>query len=250
MTPDWVFDFFDQHYGSMGLDWSVDQQDTVASGLCGLLSLAPGMTVFDQCCGRGGLGSGLSRKGIHSIGVELNGAYVQDATRGAPKGPGQARFIADDAFSFAPDVPVDASVNWHSSFGYAGMEGAGRLIERMRHHLKPGGRWLLELPNPLWMARHFSPELRTNLEGAHAGEELVRHSHWEDQWLCQDWEVLREGKVIWQQKGTRCWHFSLPDLETLVEQTGDREVGLFGALDGKALDAVDPRMILVVEKNP
>lgn len=246
---DWVARFFDQHYGSLGLSWTDEHQKTVAGGLARLLGVSAGMTVFDQCCGRGGLGWGFGKMGIHSIGIDQSASYIEDAIQGAPQGPGRATYVTGDAFEFAPAIPVQAAVNWHSSFGYDGMNGGRHFIRQLRASLEPGRRWLLELPNPHWMKAHFSPILRLPLDGNHAGEELVRHSHWDGQWLCQDWAVFKNGEKTWEQKDTRCWHFSMPDLVTLIGETGDVPLGFLGGLDGSAVTDEDPRVIVLVEKR-
>lgn len=249
MTPEWVTRFFDSQYGALELSWSLDSQIKVAKGLKQLLNLSPGDMVFDQCCGTGGLGWGLARLDINSLGVDQSLSYIEYALKNRPNGPGQADFLCRDAFEFSPSKLIDGAVNWHSSFGYAGVEGGRRLIEQLRVSLKTGKRWLIEIPNLEWLQANFLTHIESKLGGEREGQTLYRQSKWVDGWLCQNWCIRKDNAVIWQQNNTRCWHFSKKEIVTLIEDCGDQLLGIYSDLEQTELGLEHPRMIVVVEKR-
>lgn len=249
MTPEWVARFFDNQYGQMDLTWSPSHQEMVARGLIDYLELEKENSVFDQCCGLGGLGWGLAREGIFSLGVDQSQAYIEHAQKHHPKTPTRADFICEDAFYFKPEIPMDACVNWHSSFGYAGVEGAKKLIANMRHPLKNNKRWLLELPNLAYLKNNFKSELKQELTGEREGQVLIRESKWKKGWLHQDWTITQNGRILWQQKDTQCWHFSHSELFSLIQEVGDIPIGIYSDFNKTPLTDDHPRMIWLMEKR-
>lgn len=248
LSPSWIHSFFDTYYGEFGLTWTEEEQIQVASSLKSILNLNQGEVVFDQCCGLGGLSWGFSRLDIEAIGVDLSHSYIQKAQIEHPPTKIKSQFYCADAFTFQPPKPIDAAVNWHSSFGYAGIQGGLKMIQNLRAKLKKNQKWLLELPNLSYLKSHFQPVFKQRLKNDERLQ-LIRHSAWDRGWLEQDWFVMQDNEYVWKKEKTRCWCFSIPEILEMIHHFDDKLVGMYGNLSMEPLHHQHERMIIVVEKQ-
>ena len=108
------------------------------------LALAPGQTLVDLGCGRGGPGLWLARsRGVSLVGVDFSPVAIQQASgRVVVFGPAQAaRFVVGDlAATGLPDAVADAVVSIDALHLAADLPAAGREVLRI---LRPGHRLVL-----------------------------------------------------------------------------------------------------------
>ena len=83
------------------------------------LNLGPCDHIFDQCCGSGSLAIPLASAGFQVTGCDLFEPYINRAIADSADHISPPRFVCADAFTFVPDEPCDAVINWYTSFGYA-----------------------------------------------------------------------------------------------------------------------------------
>lgn len=249
--PAWVREFFGSTYAACDLDWPRERQDAVAAGVMDLLRVRAGARVLDQCCGTGSLSLGLARRGIQTVAIDQSAAYVE-AGRAAALAEGlPGEWAVGDAAAWAPSLPVDGSVSWHSSIGYGGPQGARALLGALRAPVNPGCRWLVEIGNRDHFDLHFKPDW--SVERTLPGEGLVRvrrQGQWDGDELVQDWTVERDERVLWSCTGTRYWHPRRAQVTDIAREWGDRWVGTYADAGGGPWSAAAPRTILVFERAP
>lgn len=248
--PEWVARFFGSTYASANMPWPEDKKARISGALMDVLELKPGKVALDQCCGEGHLALALAARGLRVYGVDQSADYIQKANQLCENsGHLDAHFEAADAALWYPPEQVDAAISWHTSIGYGGKRGAEHMIGALRRPLKREKLWLMELRNlkhyrgahPLHFSENFiSPEW---------GEATVeRIGEWDGNDLIQHWRIHQEGKTLWTQNDTRCWHPSIEEIHALVRSFGDRIVDIYADVDRSALSDRSPRMTVLVRK--
>src|SRR5208283_3335752 len=89
--------------------------DATIAFLTDKLQLKAGATIFDQCCGLGGMSIPLAKLGFRMVGVDLCHKYIAMAQAEAAAAKLQAEFAVGDAFVFVPGRACDAALNWYTS---------------------------------------------------------------------------------------------------------------------------------------
>lgn len=149
----WWADFFDDSFGSLYLDRDGDSLlPQTVDFLIKALNLKAGSLLFDQCCGTGAISHAFAERDIRAVGVDQAESYIAKARQ--KKLP--CTFVTGDAFTFLPDAPCDAAINWATSFGY--MDDDVKNIEMLRRiyeSLKPGGRFGFEYSNGACDLKNF-----------------------------------------------------------------------------------------------
>ncbi len=112
------------------------------------LGLAPGMEVLDCPCGDGRVGMHLARRGVRYTGMDINSRFVRQARRRFAIDGLQGVLAQGDMRELAYVERFDAIVNWFNSFGYYDVETDFMVLQRLVRALRPGGRVIVEAPNP------------------------------------------------------------------------------------------------------
>jgi SAM-dependent methyltransferase len=217
--------------------------------LCERLGLRPGTTVLDQCCGIGSLALPLARRGVRVVGVDQCPGYVERARRGAAAEGLDCRFHVGDACDFVPGQPVDAVVNWGTSFGHADDAGNSRLLERAFEALRPGGRMVLDYQHVARVLREFQPVLlHRRAEGG--GETLlIRESRLDlaGGALLQRWTfVFPDGRRDERQSAIKLY---LPHaLAAMLRACRFADVRFYGGVGGEELGLNSPRCIALARR--
>lgn len=242
--PIWVQHFFDGFYAQCDLRWPVEHQQYVANGLMRHLNLQAGAHVFDQCCGEGYLAHALSKKGCHVWGVDQSETYIQTARTLTPNGT----FVAADAGIYTPDNTMDAAVNWHTSLGYGGKEGALLLLQRLTQCLKHGGLFIVDVRNVSLYKQQALVSHETIATKQWGDVLMTRSGEWKENVLWQNWSASTADGVVWSQEDAACFHPSLKDMDDLFEHIGAKRVHVLGTFDEAFDDQRHERMIVVGQK--
>jgi SAM-dependent methyltransferase len=204
------------------------------------LRIAPGTRVFDQCCGTGRLAVPLAKLGAEVIGVEQAAAYVARARAAALGLP--AKFDVGDAFTYVPDRPCAAAVNWWTSFGYLADDAANlRMLQRAFDALAPGGRFALDFPNTANLYAVFRPhEITRRGDITMLRESTLDLAHGV---LRKTWTFITGERRV---ERTSLLRLYTPDqLATLFVAAGFTEIACYGGTDGAPLALDRPRCIVV-----
>ncbi len=251
MATDWWLSFYGDEFADTLLADAEPRAARSAAFLVEKLRLSPGMRVFDQCCGRGRISHALARLGMRTIGVDAAEGYVTAARAIAARESLDCAFHVGDAFEFVPFEPVDAAVNWYTSFGYTPDDARNaRMLQRNMGGLKPGGWFALDYYNTVRMLQSFEPRLERRHPRPGGDALVVRDASLdlERGMIDQRWsfQLAHEPPVI-QLGSTRLY---LPHaLRELVLQAGFTNVELYGDDDGSPLSSTSPRCIVVAQKS-
>jgi SAM-dependent methyltransferase len=214
------------------------------------LGLAPGVRVFDQCCGIGSLAIPLARGGACVIGVDQSSAYIERARRDAAAAGVAADFRVGDAFEFVAPVPCDAALNWWTSFGYTDDDKRNaEMLRRACESLAPGGRFVLDTMNVPGVLRAFQPTVVTR-RATRRGEIALRR---ESQVLPAEGVMLKrwiyelsDGRCVERHSRVRLY---LPHtLVAMLEACGFVDVRLYGDVSGRPLTLDSLRCICVARR--
>ena len=223
----------------------VAQTDQQARFALSALGVRPGQRLLDVCCGPGRHSLALARLGgLHVIGVDREPELIAEAQRRATESVGaNIRFVQSDARRLPPLGPFDAAVCMFASWGYAGdPQVDGQVLAAVARQLRPGARFLLDLPNLEW--------LRAHPRGANlsvAGGVAVR----EDRRFDPERQILR---IVWQVRATAgpSWGvdaeyrvYGVVEMEVLLARAGLVLHAAYGDFEGAPLTTASPRCLLV-----
>lgn len=124
-----------------------ERSDPDAEVIAALLGLEPGTRVLDVPCGEGRIAGRLARRGCLVVGVDVTDKFLALARERYP----EVAFERCDMRELPYREEFDAVVNWFTSFGYFDPETNDAVLRGFARSLRPGGRLLLELHNPLRM---------------------------------------------------------------------------------------------------
>ncbi|GEP92800.1 Trans-aconitate methyltransferase [Chitinophaga terrae (ex Kim and Jung 2007)] len=110
-------------YGNSLIDWLQPQE---------------GEAILDLGCGTGELTAELAQLGASVTGIDASASMIESARKHFP----EVNFVVADATSFSLPRQFDgifsnATLHW--------IREADKVAERMAHHLKPGGRLVIEM---------------------------------------------------------------------------------------------------------
>ncbi len=222
----------------------VAQTDQQARFALAALALQPGHRLLDVCCGPGRHSLALARLGgLRVTGVDREPELLAEARRRARPSDGSVRFVQGDARRLPPLGPFDAAICMFASWGYAGdPQVDGQVLAAVARQLRPGARFLLDLPHLEW--------LRAHPRGAHlsvAGGMAVREERRFDpqrQLLRTLWQVRAASGPSW---GVDAEYrvYGVAEMEVLLARAGLVLHAAYGDFEGAPLTAMSPRCLLV-----
>ena len=169
--PDWYRQHFNEDYRTLYAARSDEEAEAQAAFAAERLGIKPGDAVLDLCCGHGRHLAAFARRDIRATGVDLSLALLADAARRRAG----SLFRADmRALPFAGES-FTVLVNFFTSFGYFESErGNLMVIEEIARVLRPAGRFLIDLINPLSAVSPVPESLRAE------GPFEIREERWFD----------------------------------------------------------------------
>jgi SAM-dependent methyltransferase len=215
------------------------------------LQLKPGDLIFDQCCGIGNISLLLGQADMRVRGIDQSENYVQIAKARAKERALDCQFSTADAFTYTTEMPCDAAINWHTSFGYTPNDAQNRkMLESVYASLKPGGLFLLDFLNLPYVFKHFQATMITYHQSTEGDVEVIRESSPDlnTGMLNQSWAfVYRQiERRIQVETATRMY---LPhQLGALIQQSGFDVLDYFGGLNGLPLNLETPRCIVLARR--
>ncbi len=208
MTTPWWISLSDELMQAVLLDRvPAAETDATARFLVELLGLAPGARVYEQCAGTGRVALALAARGHPVVGSDLAPDYVRAARARAEAAGLDARFEVADAFTYVAAPAVAGVFNWWTGFGYGATDAENRrMVGAAYASLAPGGRYAIDVPNLIALARDFRPVMVDRVE--HEGGELL---------------LVRESALA-LDRGTldKRWTYVLPDGTRRVHDTSTR----------------------------
>ena len=211
------------------------------------LELAPGTHVLDLACGHGRHSIELARRGMRVTGLDLSAPSLEIARRHARDAEVDVEFVQQDMRDLAAEARFDAVVNLFTAFGYFADEADdARVIEHVGRALRPGGRFLVDLLNPLWLARNYQPKVWDELE---EGMLFLEEREWDSTtWRNSAvWTFVRpSGERSELRHPLRVYSF--PEFATQLRAAGLEPERAWGSFDGEEYGLDARRMIVVARR--
>ena len=213
--------------------------------IMGELSLSAGDKVLDLFSGTGRHSIELARRGIQTVGVELNRDYVALAEKKACEAGVVPQFLVGDVRTVSFGAGYDAAIIMWASFGYFSDAEDRALISEVYAALKPGGRFLMELHNRDRIIRHFSAHSEKVTDGIRITEDrefdcLTSRMHS---------AIHREEEGGTVNRETNWRLYSPHEIKSILEGIGFVLVAGYGGLDRRPIDLETHLMRLVARKR-
>jgi SAM-dependent methyltransferase len=144
----WAYQFRVVHRrGIEGIDaWDERLVDFIVH----VLDLRPGERLLDLACGSGLHALRLARRGLEVVGLDIAPSLVRHCTEQAvAEGLGNVAFVEGDMRALTYRGAFDALVVLSTSFGFFDEGTNQQVLGSIARALKPGGRMLLQLMDPL-----------------------------------------------------------------------------------------------------
>jgi SAM-dependent methyltransferase len=211
-----------------------------------LLSIGPGASILDLCCGTGRHSLELARRGCHVTGVDRTPAYIEKARAAAAQEGLAAAFAVADMRDYCEPDRYDVIVNLFGSFGYfEDPENDRRVVANAYASLRPGGRFLIETMGKEILARGFQAHDWEEREDGLLllSEKRITHnwSRVETRWIAIRGTERAEYRVAIRS-------YSAVELSSLLSQCGFTELQVYGSLDGIEYNEHAQRLVVIGRK--
>ena len=157
----WYARFFKRDYLQFyGRTLTSERTDHETQFAIQTLSLKPGESVLDLCCGQGRHSIALASTGIKVTGVDLSEEMLAIARESSRQMTTPPDFIHADMRHLPQTLSgkFDAALNMFSSFGYLESEADDQaVLHQIANALKPGGQLMMDLLNREWVIRYNEP---------------------------------------------------------------------------------------------
>jgi SAM-dependent methyltransferase len=200
-------------------------------------------SVLDLCCGPGRCSLSLARRGIRVTGVDLSPYLLGKAKERAASEKLDVEWVLEDMRRFVRPSSYDLVLNVFTSFGYFDDRNDDLLVlENVYKSLKPGGAFLIDVMGKEMLARKFQSTISNVLDD---GTMVVQRPEVYDSWtrVKNDWTIIKDGRA----KVFTFHHtvYSGQELKDRMEQSGFRDIKLYGGLDGSAYDTDAQRLVII-----
>jgi len=244
----WYVDFFRSDYLNVyGHMFTEERAEKESAFVARALSLTPGASVLDLCCGQGRHSVQLAKRGVKVTGLDLNAEYLDLTSKAAEAAKVKIDTVTGDMREIPFENKFDAIVNMYSSFGYLESEAEDlRVLESAAKALKGGGQLLLDMLNREWAIDNYIQN------DWHTGADGTLYVERRD--LDLSTSRMHVHFIVVDSKGGRresIGHiirlYTLTEMTRLLERVGMRVTLVFGGFDGEEYAIGTRRMIIVAQ---
>ena len=155
----WWKDYFDEIYLKIysfldNLEAIKKQADFIEK----VLELKKDMKILDLACGQGRHAIELVKRGYNVTGLDYSDYLLEVARERAEKENVKIEFIKGDMREIPFENEFDAVYNFFTSFGYFSDEDNLKVLKEISKSLKKGGKFLIDLSNPLRVIKELIRE--------------------------------------------------------------------------------------------
>ncbi len=209
------------------------------------LDLAPGARVLDVGCGFGRHSIELARRDYRVVGIDPAPAMIEAARAGAAVAGVEPEFRQIGGESFVADEGFDAAICLYTTLGQISSEGDNsRLVERVYDALRPGGGFMVEVPQRDPTVRNLKPTDR--FEGPERYTVVTRRFDAQDNSVSEIFEVVSPEAT--QRYVLRYRLYSQEELVDLIQGAGFTLLAAYGDYQGIPLGPESPTIIMVARK--
>ncbi|RTE00553.1 class I SAM-dependent methyltransferase [Paenibacillus whitsoniae] len=208
------------------------------------LDLPQGAKVLDLCCGMGRHSLALADFGYQVTGVDLSEVLLREAMR--MDSGGQVTWVRGDMRAVPLSEPQDAVVNLFTSFGYFDEDRENeKVMTEMHRLLRPGGRFILDFLNPVYVGRCLVPYSEREEDGV-----TIREARSIEDGFVRKRIALVSADELERQHMEQVKLYEKPQFERMFARAGLRVDHVYGDCEGRAYEPeVSQRMIFVGHKE-
>jgi SAM-dependent methyltransferase len=209
-----------------------------------VLKVQPGASILDVPCGEGRLSLELASRGFRVTGVDVTKAVLEDARRVATERRLEVAWHRRDMRELPWLEAFDGAFCFWGSFGYFDDEENKAFLTAVARTLKPGGRFVIDMPNvaegllPGFQERSWWP----------VGEVIVleerRYDHVRSR-VEVDWTLVKSGQVETKTSSIRTYTYR--EICSLLTEVGFTGLDAFSSLTGEAFK-LGQRLYMVATK--
>ena len=208
-----------------------------------LLELEPGAGVLDLACGHGRIANRLAARGCRVTGLDATPLFLELARQDAAERGVDVEYVEGDMRELPWRDRFDAIANVFTSYGYFDDEGNREVLRAAHRALKPGGRFLIENNNLLFIMRNFR-EVDLSDRG---GDFVVDRRQYELETgrMHTERTIVRDGRVRRARFFVRM--FTAPELRDWLLAAGFASAAVYGR-GGEPFSLDSGRMLTVARK--
>lgn len=245
MAEDWWKDYFDEVYYLLYKSLLTEERTArEVDFIVEVLALKPDDLVLDVACGQGRHAIPLTSRGYRVVGLDYSPYLLELAREFAREAGAAVPFVRGDMRILPFACRFDVVYIFFTSFGYFSDEDNVRVLQEVRRVLKPGGRFLLDLWNPLRLAVHP----RRQLWDLH--DDLLILEEWDfDVHTFRTFSrtiIYYKGRVV-DQRSFLVRSYSLPELSWLLGKCGFEVKEVYGGYDKSFYTKDSERLIVLAE---
>ena len=203
--------------------------------------------VLDLCCGIGRHSIQLAKTGFSVTGVDITPVYLEKAKMTALKEKVKVEWILQDARKFIKTNYYDLIINMYTSFGYSDDQSEDlEMLSNIFSSLKTKGVFVMELMGKEIIAKMYRNTISETLPD---GTLLVQKHHITDSWgrIRNHWILIRNNDI--KHMHLDHWLYSGYELKRHLEDTGFKNVRLFGDLNGSEYGISSNRLVIIAQKS-
>jgi SAM-dependent methyltransferase len=243
----WWEEFFQEDYDISTPPIPLDQLEQELRFIAGMLGVQPGASVLDVGCGNGHHAVGLAQHGFNVVGLDVSTAMLTRAGSRARAASAPVELVLQDMRELNYDQRFDAILCWNATFGYFEREKNQAVLRGIHQALKPGGHFLLDIPNRDFVIDHEPSQNWFEADGCVCMDDM-RLDYITSRLLVKRTIMLDDGR------NKECYYsmrlFSLHEVGRLLHEMGFRVIQVSGAVTtpGVFLGSTSPRLIVLVTK--
>jgi SAM-dependent methyltransferase len=207
------------------------------------LAVERGGVVLDLACGSGEHSVALAQRGYAVVGYDLSVSQLARAGEFARRNHQQVSFLQGDVREMSFEQMFDGVYCWNASFGFFEEERNLGILSNVLKALKPGGSFLLDIPNRDFVVR------QQPMQSWFEGDNCVCMDDMYVDFITSRLAVKRT--VMLDDGRNREWHYSLRlyslhELGKMLHDTGFRVTQISGdiATPDAFLGGYSPRVII------
>lgn len=204
--------------------------------------------ILDIACGAGRHMLAFARKKAIVTGVDLSEVLLKKARARFKNAGLKAKLYQGDMRQLSIGNNYDGVTLWFTSFGYfPTIADDKKVLTNVSSALKPGGWWLIDLPNPIYLAENLIPHSERTARGPNGKAHIIEDRRISGRKVIKITRVVDKAGERFFQEVVRLYR---PDqFAALLAGTGLRADTVLGDYDGVALSRFTPRQIWLGSKR-
>jgi SAM-dependent methyltransferase len=212
------------------------------------LGLERGSRILDLACGTGVHAVDMATRGYQVVGLDLSRTMLALAREYKEKRGTPVSFIEGDMRQLHLDEVFDGVVSWSASFGYFDDPTNADVLRRVARALRPGGRFVLHVPNRDYIAPRSPTMAWFEKPGCVCMDEM-KFDFYSSRMLTKRMVLFDNGRSREIESSIRL--YTLTELGRLLQKVGFRVIEVSGhrAHRGAYFGSESPEIMITSERR-